>query len=266
MRFLLGFVFSCGIACPAYFKKWLSLSGALSATLLGTLLYGAGEPSIYLTLIAFFVSSSIASKVSKRLCIQSSKKVLKGKKGSQRDYSQVLCNGGIALVMTVLYYTTHWAGYKVAAVIAIAVSCSDTWASEIGVLSKRIPVYLIKRTPVPAGLSGGVTLLGHLSALAGAGFVASSYFILEWWHTGQLPFHEALYVMAFGFLGALIDSFLGEFFQAQYVSDKGTLSEVDESGTFSLKKGYVFFTNNMVNFLSNATVVGLALLVLKWVA
>lgn len=268
MRFLIGFVLSCGIACPAYLKKWLSLTGALSAILLGTLLYGAGTPSIYLTLIAFFVTSSIVSKVSKRICIQRAKAVLKGKKGSRRDHTQVFCNGGIALMMTVLFYLTQWNGYKLGAVIAIAVSCSDTWASEIGVLSKNKPVYLFKRTPVPTGLSGGVTCLGHFSALAGAIFVAMCYGFFEWWYVDHFVIREMALVASFGFLGAVVDSFLGEFFQAQYQRDNGALSEVSEegTGTFTLVKGYAFVTNNGVNLMSNAIVVAFAILVLKWVA
>ena len=59
MNYILGFILSLGITLPAYYKKALTGTGVLSAVVLGTLLYGFGEVSVYLALIAFFGSSTV---------------------------------------------------------------------------------------------------------------------------------------------------------------------------------------------------------------
>lgn len=224
MNYILGFILSLGITLPAYYKRALTGTGVLAAVVLGTLLYGFGEVSVYLALIAFFGSSTVISKVSGRILVK--RHEAEGidrlhEKGDRRDHTQAIANGGVALLCAVLYQLFGHEVLRVGAIIGFAAANADTWASEIGVLSKETPVNIIARTPVPKGLSGGVTRLGFLASLAGAGFIAGTYVLTEvlWGKTElTLLLVEAVAVTGFGFLGSVIDSVIGEKWQAKYLA------------------------------------------------
>ncbi len=257
MQFLYGFLWSAAVSVPAYMKRSLTLNGAVSAILIGTLLYGFGAFTIYMSLVAFFLSSSVISKISEHLQKGRLIRKVEGEKGDCRDYTQVVCNGGVALAMALLYaFSGHYA-YKVLAVLSFAVSASDTWASEVGALSYQKPVYLIKRTPVPTGLSGGVTRLGHASAFAGALFIACAFVVFEGLSVGLPPLWSVAFIAVGGFVGALVDSVLGEWVQAEYVDADNSVTEKRFTGNRPNKKikGWTFMTNNKVNLLSNVVVV-----------
>ncbi|MGZ4122927.1 MAG: DUF92 domain-containing protein, partial [Tumebacillaceae bacterium] len=57
MDWWIGLLGSVLIAGLAYWKRSLSLSGAVAAVVVGTLLYGLGSVAWFGTLILFFVSS-----------------------------------------------------------------------------------------------------------------------------------------------------------------------------------------------------------------
>jgi uncharacterized membrane protein len=61
---------------------------------------------------------------------------------------------------------------------ATAEAASDTWAGEIGRLSKKPPVSLKTGKAVSRGVSGGVTLLGYGGGLLGAAFIAVFWYFL----------------------------------------------------------------------------------------
>ena len=56
---LLGVLLSAIIGFAAYKKKALSLSGFVAAVVLGTVIYLCGGLLFWLTMIAFFISSSL---------------------------------------------------------------------------------------------------------------------------------------------------------------------------------------------------------------
>ena len=74
------------IAVFAYKKKWLTLSGAVSAVILGLIVLWMGGVSAFTVFLFFFVSSSLVSKLSKFVNRRE-------KKGNRRDMVQVLANG-----------------------------------------------------------------------------------------------------------------------------------------------------------------------------
>ncbi|RLF62377.1 MAG: hypothetical protein DRN31_04145, partial [Thermoplasmata archaeon] len=87
--------------------------------------------------------------------------------------------------------------------VAIAVATSDTFASEIGVISDK--VYLItnlKKTEV--GTNGGVSWLGEAASVLGAAIISISAFIL----VGMEP-KWVVFSIIMGFVGCQIDSVLG---------------------------------------------------------
>ena len=267
MSFTLGFGLSLLIAVPAFIKKSLTLSGAIAAIVFGTLLFGLGGAVVYFSLIAFFISSSVLSKLAKKYAAETMKAVTALlEKNDVRDHTQAIANAGVALICAILYNWTHESAFKIASVMAFAVANADTWASEIGVLSQSRPVYLLKRTPVERGISGGVTWLGSFASLLGAAFIAVLYVLIELTMGYDLipTLIAGGFIVLIGFLGSLIDSIIGELWQAKYLNAKGEVTERHHEGrlTHELVSGYKKIDNNVVNFVSGlmATAIGIGVL------
>lgn len=157
-----------------------------------------------LSMLAFFFTSS---KATKYRAAQKKKIETDFKQGGQRNWVQVLCNGGVASELALLFliergsgaeipihfaldYNPSW--FAVAVLGSLACCNGDTWASELGsVLSKGDPFLIttFKRVPrgtiklslarcnydrVIPGTNGGVSFVGlAVSALGGlvVGFV-----------------------------------------------------------------------------------------------
>jgi uncharacterized protein (TIGR00297 family) len=252
LEILTGLLSSALVAFPAYLKKALTPDGLLAALILGTSLFIFGSWPFYAVMISFFVSSSVISKMFRK---QHKEIENITAKGSRRDYTQVIANGGVGLLFAFLYFLKPLDLFYIGFAAAFAAANADTWASEIGTLSSKAPVYIIKRLPVAKGMSGGVSALGFLASLGGAffiGFIA----ILGLYMNRQLEpvgIFYLLVIVSGGFLGSVIDSLIGEMFQAKYVKNDGvTLTErrFENSRENRLVSGYDWINNNVVNFLS----------------
>ncbi len=210
-------------------KRWLSTFGYLLAILIAWLTIFSFDPILLLIPIVFFISSSLISKPSQKNADQVS-----------RNIFQVWCNGGPALIISVVHLMHDHSLFMELYILSFAVANSDTWSSEIGKAFGGIPrdIFTLKR--VDTGLSGGISLKGSFAGLLGSLLIASIGIIFT---SVQIASTIAL----FGFIGMVIDSALGSLFQAKYKVNQNVL----EYGTKSqLIKGYHFVTNNMVNFFS----------------
>ncbi len=237
LNLLLGLVLAAAIAFAARKARALSRSGAWAALALGTVIFGLGGFGWAMLLLAFFISSSLLSRLFGRR-----KRALDEKfsKGSERDAWQVLANGGVAGIFTLLHAfdpsaTWPWVGCAA----ALAAANADTWATELGVLSPAPPRMLTSLRRAEPGTSGAVSGAGLLAALGGAGLVALVAGALWRGHTGLsfvgLPYSIADLLGAapaefsfeqraawFGIIagcglaGSLVDSLLGATLQAVY--------------------------------------------------
>ncbi|HZU02387.1 MAG TPA: DUF92 domain-containing protein [Ktedonobacteraceae bacterium] len=258
LRLLLGLFSSGIIGLMAYRRRSLSRSGMAGAVFTGTTTFGLGGWSWGLSLIFFFVSSSFLSHFRERDKIGIA--IDKFSKGSQRDLGQVIANGGIATLLALSYGSTSStalrnilrAGY----IGALATATADTWATEVGVFSRQQPRLLTTGKPVPAGTSGGVTLLGTGASAAGAFFLGLVFWLLQ----RRCRAYTPLPLIAFmsGLLGSLSDSLLGATVQAIYycsACDKETERQIHSCGTKThLRRGLRWMNNDVVNFM--ATLVG----------
>ena len=237
VNLLVGFILALAIALAAYRARTLDRSGAVAAAVLGTLIFGLGGLAWAFLLIAFFVSSSLLSRLfGKR------KRSLDEKfsKGSRRDAWQVAANGGVAglfALMHAFFPAETWPWIGCAA--ALAAANADTWATELGVLSRNTPRMIHTGKPVERGTSGGVTLEGTLAALAGSALIALIAVVFWRGYTGlvlvgvpfriadlmgitpvDFSFEQRLlwfgWITLAGLLGSLIDSLLGATLQAIY--------------------------------------------------
>ena len=257
-----GVVLNGVAAILAFRRRSVDLGGALAGTVVGAAIFGFGGPLFWVVLMAFFVTSTAAGRVRHR-----EKEWLSTihQKGERRDVFQVLANGGLGAITSILFYSTGRPAWAAAFAVSFAASNADTWASEIGVLSRSTPVTLFSLRPVPRGISGGVTVAGSLAAVAGA-LLIGMVFALENLAMGILPgggVRVLLFVGAGGVVGSFVDSLLGATVQARYASNDapGVLTErrLDASGARNpLVRGLPFVNNDAVNFLSGIITTGLA--------
>jgi uncharacterized protein (TIGR00297 family) len=136
-----------------YRERSLSSSGAIAAVVVGVAVYfGFGFKGLFL-LGLFFATSSFWSKYK-----SSAKKEIEEKlaKGATRDWRQVLANGGSAALLSIIYFFQQDMIWLIGFIVCLASSNSDTWASEIGTLSKRKPVYIRTFKPIEKGTSGAI--------------------------------------------------------------------------------------------------------------
>jgi len=254
-----GLVLSASIAWLAYRRKALTSSGALGAVLTGTAIFGFGGLDWGLLLIAFFVSSSLLTRYKEAAKAEVTEQFAKG---GPRDLWQALANGGIAALIAVAYGLTGAAHLPLwfAFVGAIAEANADTWATELGVLSRKTPRLITTREPVAPGASGGVTWDGVGAALAAAALIGGLAALFGW--IGRMPLNVALILLPVGALagviGSLADSLLGATAQGIYYCDtcgKETERELHRCGNRTrLVRGWRALNNDWVNLLG--TLVG----------
>lgn len=226
--------------------RFLTPSGSVAAFLVGLVIsYGLGIKGLLL-LGVFFATSSLWSIYRRK-----EKSIVEERhaKGSQRDYQQVLANGGMAAVASLLYGILREPSILIAFCVFIASSNSDTWASEIGSLSKKRPYSVRTFTVVEHGTSGAISALGTFASLIGALVIAVVSVYLF-----QLGAYELYLIFLLGFAGNVIDTFLGAYFQASYICpvcgiETEKLAHCGNKTT--LVKGKPFLNNDFVNFVSS---------------
>jgi uncharacterized protein (TIGR00297 family) len=251
-RFLAGFALSSGIALFAYKRRSLTKGGALGAVTTGSTIFGLGGGSSALSLIYFFVSSTLLSHF--RGKEKASTAADKFSKGSQRDLAQVAANGGAATLCAVAAGAAHseeWQQTLQAGLVgALATANADTWATEIGVLSPHKPRLLTTGKPVAPGTSGGITPLGSTASALGALTLG-----LVFWATRGLrkrEVHLPWVALVSGMSGSLCDSLLGATVQAMYICpqcQQETERTVHSCGTRTKSlRGIPWCDNDVVNF------------------
>jgi uncharacterized protein (TIGR00297 family) len=262
---ILGFILGAFSGLISWKVGALSGSGALAAAVSGGLIFGLGGLPWAVLLLVFFISSSALSRTfAKRKALLSEK----FSKGSRRDWGQVLANGGLGALLAVAHAALPrqdwvWLAY----VGAMAAVNADTWATELGVLSRTAPRLITSGKTVENGTSGGVTLLGYLAVLGGAALIGAAATLFS-------PIQEAPGLLACAILGGLagssFDSFLGATIQAVYCCPacrKETERHPRHTcGTETIPvRGWPWLNNDIVNFFCSmagaAAAVGFSLLI-----
>jgi len=207
-------------------RSWLTPGGTVAAAGVGAACaFGAGPQGLVL-LLAFFVSSSLLTRKTSR----------------RRNAWQVLANGGVAAFGALLGSVAILAG-------ALAAATADTWATEIGAHSRTMPRHILSWRPVPAGTSGGITVLGTAGGVLGALGLALLAHVL-------FPGAAAAPTIALaGLAGMVADSLVGAAAQASYHCSCGAVLEVPKhecGGTAVLEKGVRWINNDAVNLVATA--------------
>lgn len=236
------------IAIGAYLARALTAGGALCAFVMGVTVFWTTRAEGFLLFMLFFLSCNVVGKISKRL--RKGKTEIAEKKGHRRDVMQVVANGLMTTIAALLWFFTSKTVALIMFGAAVAEATSDTFAGEVGRLSKSGPVSIRNFRPVPVGMSGGVTFLGMVGAFLSSAMIAFCWYI---WFQG-VSVYAAVLVCLMGFAGAVMDSYLGASVQAHYVDpDTGMLTENDEKDgrKRELAQGIRWVDNDMVNLMSN---------------
>ena len=238
------------IVAVSLWRKWLTVSGVLAAFVLGFIVLYFGGFSAFTLFFFFFFVCSVLSKIKRSYNKRE-------KKGSRRDMAQVIANGLPAVIALFLTRTPHF--YRIALVgysASLAEAMADTFSSTFGIMSKHNPVSIITFTPVPKGISGGVTVLGLAAGALGSVLIALLHFAIL-----SPSFEQALIVSGAGFFSSVIDSVLGATIQEHFLSQDGSLTEKEYEGGVKNKRvrGIPGFDNDMVNLASGILSLSLSL-------
>lgn len=241
-QILIGVVLAVVCASIAFVFNWLTIDGTISASIFGSFAYGLGGIIGAVVILAFFISGSVISKdfISKEGFLE---------KKFRRNGTQVWANGFWFALWILIWFLTNVAAFQVAAITAVAASASDTWATEIGANRVKGKTRLITSgKKVPPGTDGGVSFYGTLAALGGSIFIVG----LFWLFNTEIHFVKIILISAVGFLGCIVDSYIG----ARFQNEHHTFPKLPLIGGQDL-----YVSNNFVNWIS-AGIVSLISLIL----
>jgi uncharacterized protein (TIGR00297 family) len=199
----------------SYFTNILNRRGALVSFFLGLVVFFLSD-LYWLLLLIFFVLICYIATIAKE-----DEKVKRhwSIKESIRGENNVVANGIVPIMIAALSFLNRPV-MGLCYITAIAAAASDTFASEIGILSDD--VYLItnlKRTRV--GTDGGISLIGEMAAILGAFIIALLGWFLVFRFDPSCIFSSLFYPTVFGFLGCQVDSLLGATLERRKMLTKG---------------------------------------------
>lgn len=217
---LIALLFCGGVSFVAYGMRVLDVAGTLLAFLLALVI--ALSPGGYLwlgLLIGFVLFGYLVTRLYWNRKVDLG--VQEGKRGV-RGWRNVAANGLVPALLAILANWVPRDEVLVGFVTAIAAASSDTFASELGVLSPRAYLIIAPWQRVPAGTNGGVSNWGHLVALGGAALPSFVAVPLV-----GLPLHLVWIPILAGWLGCQVDSVLGALFEQERGRAYGLLTKSD---------------------------------------
>ena len=207
LRFLYGLILSFLFVTIAFVLNWITLDGAASSLLFGTIALGFGGWVGAAVTLAFFVSSSLVSKSIDLSEQDASKKI-----PFRRNAVQVWANGFWFAFWVLIWFLSQKPMFMIAAISSMAFATADTWGSEIGGHRVRGTTWLLKGfKKVQPGVDGGVSLMGTLASIAGAVFIT----LVFWVMSPENHWGIYLTVVLAGFLGSFLDSWIGATLQGK---------------------------------------------------
>lgn len=243
---MLSLFLAAALSIVARLLGWLTTGGAVAAALIGAAIFHFGGLVWAAALLAFFLSGTALTMVGR------DRKSQPEHRRRGRSAGQVIGTGGVAALVSLLWGSglvsePLRALLPAAFLGALATSAADTWATELGMLSRHPPRLFTSGAYVPAGTSGAVSLVGTLAGVAGAILIAASG------AQGQAHTFTAAWIA--GVLAMFFDSLLGATLQASFRRPNGGITE-EPGGGAVLVRGVPWLTNHVVNLF--ATLAGAA--------
>jgi uncharacterized protein (TIGR00297 family) len=210
---------NAALALAGYFTRSVSFSGAVGGWVLGAIIiFGAGWP-LYVSLLAFFVIGTAATKLGYS---RKARLGLAQEGGGRRGFSHAFSNAGVAAICAVAVSrlsrnAVDPAGGMVIAylmgIASLATAAADTTASEIGQLLGRRAFLPLTLRGVPVGTEGAISVEGTLAGIVAgflvalAGVTAFDYGLLR--PFVRLTVESIAIVTACAFAGSYLESIAG---------------------------------------------------------
>ncbi|MGC8543292.1 MAG: DUF92 domain-containing protein [Vulcanisaeta sp.] len=263
---ILALIISLLLTYAALRIKVITKDALIPSMLIGFMIL-IGGPSTIIPFATFLGSSSSLTKIG----VEKKEELGTAEDVKGRNWKQVLAvglvPGTLALLAGVAYFMHNVMIYQmlsIASATSIAYSNADTWASELGVLSRSRPRLIIKPwVKVDPGVSGGVTLLGEVSSLLGSSTIALTYlgtqYLLRYLgYIDSIDLWFVLIILILGYLGEVLDSVFGVLFQPKYVCPRcGVMTDrkIHVCGERTVRvMGNYDLENEDVNLLVSATI------------
>lgn len=133
----------------------------------------------------------------------------------------------------------------------------DTWASELGILSRSDPLLVTSLKKVPRGTNGGVSPWGLFVSFAGGLLIGFSFFVGTFCFVDSQTFNESpaqwpVIILGgiAGLLGSVIDSFLGATLQFSGQTPEGFIVECPGERVKKISGTFRILNNHSVNLIS----------------
>jgi uncharacterized protein (TIGR00297 family) len=191
-----------GLSLVAFSMRILDAAGAIAAWILGLIVSVSGGILWLIPMAVFTGSSYVATRYGR------AQKQQFAPEESERSAQNVFANGFAPAIAALATWFVNMEAAALAYVAALAATTADTWASEIGILSKQARQVLPPFQPGNRGENGMVSALGQTAALSGALLVSvAGFWALDMqWNLLAIP-------LLAGFMGSQIDSVLGLLFE-----------------------------------------------------
>lgn len=245
-NFFIGSSIALIIVILSYYVKFLTLSGSTATFLLASFIFGFGGLKWSIPIMAFFILSSVLSKIRKKV---NNDVETYFEKSGVRDHWQVVANGGIGGILVILNLIFPSELFYYMYVSSLAAVCADTWATEIGTMYRTKTYNILTFKLIDQGVSGGISLIGTLGGISGAMIIAFSG--LYWIEINSIYF--VLFIIISGIVGSFFDSVLGATIQAQFecgICGKLTEKEFHCNKITKHTKGINWLNNDFVNLLA----------------
>ena len=244
-------ILAFGISLLAYATKIASLSGIVALFIVFAGSYLAFGLPGYAYAAIILAGSSLVTKF--RYETKKKKGIAEPGRGA-RDFWRIMGGAGagclVAWVTVGGVLGNHVGGCGFA--VSLAITNSDTWASEIGILSRNKPRLSVPPWQhIDAGVSGAVSALGEVAGVAGVLFAVLASYGIGLLGTG---FSVLLAAVLIAILGEHLDSFIGALLQESYFCvncSEYTDRRIHSCGAATKPvRGLRFVTNTRVNFIS----------------
>jgi uncharacterized protein (TIGR00297 family) len=255
-------------AVATYWRKFLTLPGAIAAAILGSIILFFGGWGWGATTAGSFFITALLSQLQD--CDESNDS---SSTSARRNLNQVLANGLLLTVLAIVYRASDANIGSVAAFLGcVGAVAGDTWATSASQFSTKGPRLLTTGQRVPAGTPGAVTGIG-IALTALAGLVASVLYLsavaILGGETAPSAVRVTLGVAAIigAVAGSIFDSYLGAACQAIYTDADGRVTDYPaaSNGRFNTYvRGWRWLSNDLVNF-SNS-VAGASSAYCVWIA
>lgn len=220
--------------------------------------------TLFVSLLTFYFTSN---KLTKWKALRKAQLQMNYEVEGCRDFWQVMTNGAIPYFCSLIlvyecgsnfYDIDLGPNYKcsriyLTALAAISCSCGDTWASEVGTaIGSDTPRLVTNFRKVPAGTNGAVSTCGLVASFFGGlaiGVAAFISFGSSLW-SQDLLFSLTLFCSLSGFIGSMLDSYLGALLQYSGVDQRNMKVANDPSAYTLTISGVPVLSNNAVNAVS----------------